>query len=311
MDLTRNNKILIGPSTFGQKNPEPLNLLTSAGYEVIENPYGRRLTKTELLSLLSSGAIGLIAGLESIDREVLKKTNLKVISRCGAGMSNVDLEAAKKMGIKVCYTPYGPTTAVAELTVAALLNILRSVSIMDKDLHKGKWTKITGNQLEGKTVVIVGFGRIGQKLASLLSSFGVDIIAVDERQDQEFSGVSFASLHDALPKADIVAFHLSGQDQIMGKQEFSLVKKGAILLNAARGQTIDEQALVQALDDGKIKSAWIDTFINEPYLGRLQKYPQVLLTPHVGSYTVEGRKRMEVDAVENLIGAFKEIKNAG
>ncbi len=308
MTLFKGIKVFIGPSSFGVEDQRPLNLLKAAGFEIIENVYKRRLTKEELLKFLTDDVVGLIAGLETIDREVLERTNLKVISRCGAGISNVDLKVARELDIKVCYTPFGPTTAVAELTVGALLSLLRSVHIMNDCLHHGQWTKITGYQLEGKTVAIIGFGRIGRKVASLLVPFAVKIIAVDTNVGEKIDGVKFCSLDEACAQADIISIHISGDNEIIGKNEFNLMKKGVFLLNAARGEVVNGDSLIQALESGKIQGAWIDAFVNEPYSGRLQEYPQVLLTPHVGSYTVEGRAKMEMDTVHNLIAAFNKEK---
>lgn len=307
MNLSAGIKVLMGPSAFGVRDQSPLRCMKDAGFEIIENPYKRRLTKEELLELLTDDITGLIAGLETIDREVLEKSKLKVISRCGAGMTNVDLEAANELGIKVCYTPFGPTASVAELTLGALLSLLRSIHIMNDDLHNGKWTKITGNQLEGKTVAVIGFGRIGRKFAALLAPFEVKILAVDTNTAEKLDGVRFCSLDEALKEADIISIHISGNEEIIGDNEFKLIKDGAFLLNAARGEVINEDSLIQALERGKIKGAWLDAFINEPYSGRLQQFPQVLLTPHVGSYTLEGRKKMEMDTVNNLIVSFKEL----
>lgn len=306
MSFLKGTKVLIGPSAFGLQDQTPLKCLRDAGCEVVENPYKRRLAKEELLELLADDVTSLIAGLETIDREVLEKTNLKVISRCGAGIENIDLEAAIQLGIKVCYTPLGPTTAVAELTIAALLNLLRSVHIMNGELHQGKWTKITGNQLEGKTVAIIGFGRIGKRVASLLKAFNVNIMAVDCNAQEHIEGVQACSIKEALEKADIITLHASGCDQIIGSEEFKLMKKGVFLLNSSRGGVVDEESLIEALESKKVAGVWLDTFTAEPYTGRLQDYPQALLTPHVGSYTVEGRQKMEMDAVNNLIDAFKE-----
>lgn len=306
----KNVKVLITPSVFSENNRTLLECLEKAGCQVIMNPYKRRLNKDELIQLLSSGAAGIIAGLEPLDREVLQKSNLKVISRCGSGLSNVDLEAAKELGIKVCFTPYGPTAAVAELTVGIMISLIRQVFQMNNDLHDGKWIKRTGVQLEGKIVVIIGYGRIGRRVAALLKPFKVKIIAVDpfllKRSviSSVVNRIEVRNLKQALPKADIVTIHSSGEDQIIGRSEFDLIKPGAFLLNVARGGVIDEQALIQALEDKKIKGAWIDTFNIEPYSGPLIKYPQVVLTPHIGSYSLESRKRMESEAVNNLISAF-------
>lgn len=307
MGFLKGTKVLIGPSAFGLQDQAPLKCLRDAGCEVVENPFKRRLTKEELLELLADDVTSLIAGLETIDREVLEKTNLKVISRCGAGIENIDLDAAIQLGIKVCYTPFGPTTAVAELTIAALLSLLRSVHIMNDDLHDGKWTKITGNQLEGKTVAVIGFGRIGRKVASLLKAFSVNIIAVDCNAQDRVEGVRICLLKEALEEADIITLHVSGCDQIIGPDEFKYMKDGVFLLNSSRGGVINEESLIEGLESKKIAGAWLDTFKDEPYTGRLRDYSQMILTPHVGSYTVDGRRKMEMDTVNNLISAFKEI----
>ena len=298
--------ILIGPSSFGALDPAPLNTLKSAGFEVINNPFGRKLIKGELLELLQ-GVRGLVAGLEPLDREVLEKSNLEVISRCGSGMSNVDLEAAKELGIEVFSTPHGPTTAVAELTLGALLSLLRMIPIMDRDLHKGNWSKRIGRQLERKTVAIVGFGRIGRRFAELLAPFSTRILVVDPFLRDFTEKLPVLTLEEALPQADIVTLHSSGESIIIGENEFNLIKSGAFLLNAARGDLIDEDALVKSLEEGKIQGAWIDTFSQEPYSGPLTKFEQVILTPHVGSYSFECRRAMETESVGNLINAFKDI----
>ncbi len=302
-------KVLIGPSSFSEVDRSPLECLTETGCDVIDNPFKRKLTKTELMDLLNEGITGLVAGLEPLDREVLESSKLKVISRCGSGLSNVDLDAAKEFGIEVCFTPDGPNSAVAELTLGAMLCLLRMISLMDKDLHEGKWTKKIGAQLEGKTVVIIGYGRIGKKVASLLLPFNVNLLVVDPFIQEPIDVIPAVSLEEALPKADIITLHSSGEDCVLGKREFKIIKPGAFVLNAARGGLIDEDALVSGLEDGRIRGAWLDTFKQEPYTGPLKGYPYVVLTPHVGSYTRECRKRMEMEAVQNLIDVLKKKKS--
>lgn len=300
-------KVLLGPSTFAEMDRAPLKRLVDAGCSVVENPFKRRLTKPELLELLSHDVTGLIAGLEPVDREVMEKTNLKVISRCGSGMSNVDIEAAKERGILVFFTPYGPTCAVAELTIGVMLSLLRMVPFMDRCMRKGQWNKKIGMQLEGKTVVIVGFGRIGRRLAGLLHPFKPNTLIVDPFLEDGSVDFPVLALEEALPQADIISIHASGEARIIGRKEFDLIKPGAFLLNAARGGVIDEEALVQSLKEGKIKGAWLDTFDREPYSGPLAEFEQVILTPHIGSYTVECRRAMEMESVENLLNGFRSI----
>lgn len=299
-------KILLGPSSFASLDYTPMEKLLRAGCEVIENPYKRKLTEDEVFKLLSGDIHGLIAGLEPLNRKVLTNSKLKVISRCGSGMTNVDMETARELGIKVYSTPYGPTSAVAELTLGVLLSLLRFIPQMNEDLHQGKWNKKIGMQLEGKTVVIIGFGRIGQRFAELLEPFNVKIIVVDPYINKNSINFTLLSLEDALVKADIVSLHCSYEAEIIGGKEFSIMKNGVLLLNASRGGVVNETDLRKSLDSGKVAGAWLDTFKQEPYCGSLKECAQVVLTPHVGSYTMECRKSMEIEAVENLLLGFQE-----
>lgn len=306
IDRNKRLKILITPSTFAELDKEPLARLHDKKFEVVENPFKRKLVKSELIDLLTRDIAGIIAGLEPLDRTVLKKSGLKVISRCGSGLSNVDLAVAKELGIVVCSTPDAPTQAVAELTLGAILDLLRMISHMNKSMHEGRWEKKIGEQLGGKTIVIIGFGRIGQRLAKLLKSFNVKILAVDPHLKNIIKDVRLLSMEKALPEADIITIHSNGKDCIFGEREFKLVKFGAFFLNAARGGIVNEKALAGAIKDGRIRGAWLDVFKDEPYAGPLTKYPQVILTPHAGSYTAECRKKMEMEAVDNLITAFTQ-----
>jgi D-3-phosphoglycerate dehydrogenase len=302
-EMLKGVKVLLGPSSFGDLDKTPIEKLRAAGCEIILNPYKRKLTRAELLDLLKHDVSGLVAGLEMLDREVLEKTNLKVISRCGSGLSNVDQVAAAKLGIEIRSTPNGPTLAVAELTVGAMLSMLRMIPQLNGDLHSGKWNKQVGRQLSGMTVAIIGFGRIGRQVSALLKSFNVKILAVDPQ-------VAFSiSMDKALTEADIITLHCSGEDVVLGEQEFLKMKEGVFILNAARGVNMDEDALMKALDSGKVAGAWIDAFCKEPYDGRLKDYAQVILTPHVASYTLEGRRVMELETVDNLIEAFEKVRN--
>ena len=300
-------RILIGPSSFAALDRSPIEKLVEAGFDVINNPFGRKLTKQELIELLP-GVSGLIAGLETLDEEVMRKSELKVISRCGSGISNVDIKSAEKLGIKVYSTPYGPTQAVAELTLGCLLTLIRQVPQMDQALHQRRWDKRMGRQLKGMRLLIIGYGRIGKAVGDLLKAFEVEVLICDPAYLEHDVYPHNMNLHSALPQADVITLHCDGEEQLLGPREFSLMKPGVFLLNAARGGLIDEVALRQALDSGQVAGAWIDTFGREPYDGPLTQYEQVILTPHIGSYTYEGRLHMELDAVHNLFQGFREIK---
>ncbi|MDO8489308.1 MAG: NAD(P)-dependent oxidoreductase [Candidatus Omnitrophota bacterium] len=299
-------KILISTSTFAQGDDAALTKLIHEGYEPILNPYKRKLTKPETISLLG-GVEGLIAGLEVLDTEVMRASCLKVISRVGAGVSNVDLEAARKLKIKVFSTPDAPTSAVAELTIGMMFCLLRNIPFMNSQMHQGHWEKAIGNQLEAKFVAVIGYGRIGRMVAGLLQAFNASVICVDPAIKQNSLSIRNLPLLEALALADIVTIHVSGDSEILGEKEFSVMKKRALLLNAARGTVVNEEALIKALDQNRIAGAWLDTFSQEPYIGKLTQYSQILMTPHVGSLTFECRKKMEMEAVENLLGGLKEF----
>lgn len=301
-------KVLLAPSSFAVLDQKPLQKLIHHGFEVIKNPFGRKLSKRDLFSLLA-GVEGLISGVETLDREVLERSKLKVISRCGSGTSNIDMTAAEKLGIRIASTPDAPVEAVAELTLGMMLALIRGAFRMNESVHQGKWEKVTGVELKGKTVAVIGLGRIGRRVAELLGPFGVKILAVDPFRRKGKSQVTFVDLRDALKRADLITLHSSGEEEILGEKEFRMMKPGVFLLNAARGGLIHEQALRKALDQKIVAGAWIDCFWTEPYSGPLLRYPQVILTPHIGSYAAECRSQMEMAAVDNLIAAFRKNKS--
>jgi D-3-phosphoglycerate dehydrogenase len=295
--------IAISPSSFAETDKKPMKLLESAGVNIKSNPYGRRLTESEIIKHLVD-VDGLIAGLEPLNDKVLTSTNkLKAISRVGIGTDNVDLAVAKELNIDVTNTPDAPSFAVAEMTVTALLAIQRNIISLNEDMHEGLWNKVISPGLNKTALLIIGYGRIGQTVCELLSKFQIDLMVYDPylKADSLHDNIQLVSLSDGLSKADIISLHASGKDVILDKNAFSLIKNGAILLNSARGELIDEDALVNALDSGLISGAWIDTFATEPYNGRLSNYKQVILTPHVSTYTKSCRLDMEMQAVKNLL----------
>jgi D-3-phosphoglycerate dehydrogenase len=168
-----------------------------------------------------------------------------------------------------------------------------------------KWNKKIGFELRGKKVAVIGYGRIGQRVGDLLSAFNAEVIAIDPEFDGNCSNVEKMKLCEALQVADIVTIHSSGKELIIGEEEFKALKNGVFILNAARGELVDECALAKALDSGKVAGAWLDTYSEEPYKGMLCDYPKVILTPHIGSYTAECRVGMEMEAVDNLLKGLR------
>lgn len=300
-------KIAITTTSFGKMDSSPLDLCQNQFDEVVLNPHGRKLESEEILEVVGD-SIGMIAGTEKLSREVLEKLpKLKVISRLGAGIDNVDLDAAKELGIQVFNTPFGPTRSVAELGVGLILDVLRGISRADRELRNGVWKKRMGNLLQDKKVGIIGFGRIGQETARLLLAFGVEVSYFDINQIDSDLTAKPKTLEELLKWADIITIHVSSSKPIIGETEMGLLKPTAILVNLARGGAVDEKSLIIALKENKIGGAALDVFEAEPYTGVFNEFENVVLTPHIGSYALEGRVAMEIQSVENLIEGLDNI----
>ena len=296
-------KIAIGPSSFAAASTEPMDMLKSAGCEIVPNPFGRRLTEEEIIAHLKD-IDGLIAGLEPLNRKVLESApQLKAIARVGIGMNNVDQDAACALGIKVSNTPEGPTNAVAEMCLAVLLAIGRNIVPCSNALHDGEWDKRIGFSVSGTKVLLIGYGRIGRRFGELLHYMGAELLVCDPflNEDDLKLGERLVGLSAGLAEAEVISLHTSGEEEVLGVNEFEQMQNGVVLLNSARGELVNESALVQSLKNKKVSATWFDVFWEEPYIGALCDYPQALLTPHVSTYSKQCRLSMETGAVENLL----------
>jgi len=296
--MAKKCKIAVGASSFAAADQEALDLLRRHNCEVALNPYGRKLTESETTGFITN-ADGLLAGLEPLNRKVLHEVrgSLRAIARIGIGLDNIDLPAAAEFGIKVSNTPEGPAQGVAEMTVAALLAICRRLIWVNQGLHDRFWLKQMGKSIDGLKILLVGYGNIGRRAASLLEAVGAEIIIFDPA----FPEISVASLEDGLAGAEVVSLHAAGNRQIIGEREISQMRDGVILLNSARGGLVDEEALCHALKSGKVSACWLDVFSEEPYTGELCECENALLTPHLSTYTDKCRRDMELQAVKNLL----------
>ena len=304
-------KIAVTTSSFARYSDEPLALLRERGVSYVLNETGRTLAEDEAIAVLQ-GCFGVAAGTEPLSRRVLDACpDLRVISRCGVGLDSVDLEAAQEKGIAVRNTPDAPTRAVAELTLAYALDLLRGVTRMDRELRAGTWKKRMGFLLAGKRVGIVGFGRIGRATAVLFAACGAQIAFADPVADDP---VYRKMELDALCAwAQLVSLHCSAPRDgtpVMSAERLERMPPGSWLINAARGGLVDETALCRLLQSGRLAGAALDTFAREPYAGPLVGLDNVILTPHIGSYAQEARIRQEVETVKNLLDAFFALRSS-
>jgi len=299
-------KIFISTSSFAKLDPRPAEMLKEAGCTFDLNPHGRALTEEEIARILREGEyVGLLAGLEPLNEDVLKGAKgLKIISRIGVGISNVDLDAAQELGIAVRNTPGVLNDAVAELTLGLIIDGMRKISLCDRRMRAGTWKKEMGALVKGKRVGVIGLGDIGSRVAELLDAVGARVMFTDtaEKPDAPFE---CTDLERILKECDIISLHCGGEQPILTAREFDLMKDGAAVVNMARGKLVDESALLDALQNGKVSFAALDVFGKEPYEGPFKQMDNVILTPHIGSYAREARVEMEKQAVLHLLETFR------
>lgn len=310
-----NDLIFIALSTFAADDKRPLEMLEASGIPYKIHSTGKRITKDELLRDGKDATV-IVGGVESYSKEVMKElSGLRCISRCGVGVDAIDLEYARENGISVLNTPMVPVTAVAELALTMMLSLSRNIVQQTNLMGEKKWTRLSSHLLSGRTVGLIGFGRIGQRVAQLCHAFDANVIVFDpyiEKNSNSFPNVRFVSKEHLLAESDIISLHASkdaAQPVIIGKDEFGKIKNDCILINLARGEMVDETALIDALHSGRLAGAGLDVFSQEPYDGALCDFKQIILTPHSATLTLETRSEMEMQCVENAISFLKGIEN--
>ncbi|RLI91465.1 MAG: 3-phosphoglycerate dehydrogenase [Candidatus Altiarchaeales archaeon] len=253
-----------------------------------------------------------------ITREVIDRASrLKVIARAGAGLDNIDISYAVSRGIAVLNAPEALSIAVAEHVFALLLTIFRNICLANNSMKRGEWIKhaLLGRELFGKTIGIIGLGRIGVEVAKRAKAFGMNVIAYIRRPKkivEELNISATFSLEELLRNSDIITLHIPLTPQtrhMIGEREIALMKDGVVIINTSRGAVIDGKALLKGLKSGKVLAAGIDVWVNEPpketWELELVKHPRVIATPHIGSMTREAQDRVGEIIAQKIIDYFK------
>jgi D-3-phosphoglycerate dehydrogenase len=273
------------------------------------NTTGGRLTEDALCEVLRD-VHGVIAGTEPYTRRVLESARrLRVISRVGVGTDSIDLATADARGIRVFITPEATVQPVAEHSLALLFAVLKRIVLSAESMRRGEFSPEPGRLLSGKSVGVVGLGRIGFRVARMLELLGCRISYYDPapREEAPPRWHAAGSITDLVTDVDILTLHAPAQpsgEPLIDAAVLSEAQTGLIIINTARGSLIDEEALSAGLKSGRIAGAGLDVFTSEPYQGPLLALPQVVATPHVASFTVESRAEMELEAVENLVNGL-------
>jgi D-3-phosphoglycerate dehydrogenase len=289
-----------------------MGLLRNEFEIVYINSTGSRLSEDALISAIHQAEY-VIAGTERFTKNVIESSpRLKVLSRVGVGIDNIDLKAAENRSLCILNTPQAPALSVAEHTLALILTILKHIPDYNSQIRRRDFSIQPGTLLMGKTIGIVGMGRIGSTVASMLQALGCKITYFDPYLPEPSSSTwtAFTSLKDLAAGADIITIHAVPQQNgsaLFDEHIFKHCKRGCIIINTSRGSLIDEIALEHALNEGIVYAAGLDVFSNEPYSGTLLIYPQVIVTPHVASNTIESRQDMEMEAVEHIIEIKKGL----
>ncbi len=299
-----------------------IDVLTEAGFEVITT----NVDQEQLINYINENKITvlLVRSATTARKELIDSCpGLKIIGRGGVGMDNIDVEYAREKGLSVINTPAASSSSVAELVFAHLFSGVRflydsnrNMPLVGESNFKGlKKAYAKGIELSGKTLGIVGFGRIGQEVAKIGLGVGMNVIATDKYMDAAeievslFNGTSLkvsietTTMENVLEQSDFISLHVPAQkDYVIGKKEFGMMKDGSVIINAARGGVVDEVSLVDALETNKLAFACLDTFENEPKPEvKLLMHPKISLTPHIGAATLEAQDRIGVELGEQII----------
>jgi D-3-phosphoglycerate dehydrogenase len=301
--------ILVTPRSLtreGLGSIRELDPLRDAGYELVASPPGATPTEDDLARLLP-GCVGWLAGVEPITASVLAHADaLRVISRNGTGTDAIDLDAAAAAGVTVERAPGANAQGVAELALTLALAALRGVPASARALAEGRWERSLGRELPDSTVGVVGLGAVGSRVAAMFTALGSSVVGFDPYV--EHSPTPLVELDDLVRRSTIVSLHSSPPEDgraLVDRDLLALVRPGTVLVNTARSALVDDDAVLEALDDGRLSAYAVDAFDTEPpEPSPLLRHPAVIATPHLGGYTTGSVSRATASAVANLLAAL-------
>lgn len=299
-------------------------ILEDAGFQVFTD----KIHQAELKNRISEFDILVVRSATKVTAEILDAGNLKLVARAGVGLDNIDMKHAGLKHIPVVNTPNASSRSVAELVFAHIFSCYRFLHMTNREMPDhgierfNELKKIAGSgwEVQGKTLGIIGFGRIGQEVARMGLALGMEVMAHDYLNRDVDLTISFhrnygknnfsvtlpgRKLDEVLKQADIISIHTPGSAEVLGETQFNMMKDGAVLINCARGGVVNEPAMIAALKSGKLAFAGVDVFENEPPVSdEILKLPNVSLSPHIGASTAEAQERVGIELANRITGFF-------
>ena len=308
-------------------HPDGELLLSEAGFEVNTT----KIPQEDLPAELPKYQVICVRSATKVRKDLIDQCpDLKVIARGGVGLDNIDVEYARSKGIHVINTPAASSKSVAELVFAHLFTLARSLHLSNREMPQRGTTEFKklkksyskGFELRGKTIGIIGFGRIGQETARVALGMGMKVLAVDPYKKEEYVpielyagehtsfsiNVRIVKLENMLANADAISLHVPSLDKpAIGQEEISMMKDGVILINAARGGVVDEKALLEGIESGKIAGAGLDVFVGEPSpMAELLNHEKISVSPHTGASTKEAQRNIGLELAEKILEIYEK-----
>lgn len=307
-------RVLVTSRSFGQVSEEPMALLLEDGIAVDRVNESGLLNESKFKTLISSYD-GIIIGADLLTAAVLQEASqLKIICKHGTGVDNIDLKKAREQGITVTNVPGMNADAVADTTIGLMLDVARKLSYAARRVREGKWERIIGTDVCGKTLGILGFGAVGKRVAKRALGFGMRILVFDpvlKELPKEYENCVKVSLEELLPAADFVTVHVPlsvDTKYLINAPRMKQMKKGGILINTARGGIVDETALYEAILCGHLAGAGLDVVEHEPAIGNpLLELDSVTIVPHIASYSVEAINAVSMVCARNIVTALRGL----
>jgi D-3-phosphoglycerate dehydrogenase len=304
-------KVVVATRSFGSTSQKPWDVLAKGNCESVTVDI-TTIADQELINVLGD-ADGFIVGRRKVTSDIIAAcSKLKVICMHGMGVDHIDLEAAKKKSVIVANCPGANSNSVADLTLGLMLAVARQIPHVNQALQHGKWGHFSGVEIWGKTLGLVGFGAVGQAVAKRAAGFNMIILVYDPfltTTEVENAGGRSAHLEQILKDADFVSLHApltEANRNLIDREALRKMKPGAYLINTARGELVDEQALFKALKENEIAGAALDVFCKEPPIGNpLLELPNVVATPHIGAHSQEATTKMSILAARNIVQALQ------